>query len=220
MWGPAASSWRDFVLTTVPDPYRELLASEWALAAVAILSSVVIAGAVLMVLRPANATEGATKGSIGRAGGAQGSNGDSEGPWKGWEKSIKRDNSYYYAHNRANDGLKQEDYTMNGPRKLDGTDVKLRSAGEQGRPGAQGTDARKGPSLRGRAIKSYGFCDGSKSVEVYISVGGWDLQTTQVETANTSTSMTGACGCLCMCCCAHAANAVCDAAGRRLVLLE
>lgn len=78
------------------------------------------------------------------------------GSWKGWQAEVKRENSYYYGHNRASDGLRQQDFTMNSPRRL-ASEVKKNASVE----------------LAGTAIRSYAFCDKPSTADVYIE-GDYD----------------------------------------------
>ena len=76
--------------------------------------------------------------------------------WQGWEKEVKRNNSYYYGHNRVSDGLTQEDYQMNGPRLLAKT-----TSSESPRAATPVKNV-------GKRIDKFSFGDEEETAKVYI----------------------------------------------------
>ncbi|KAJ1445532.1 hypothetical protein M885DRAFT_626088 [Pelagophyceae sp. CCMP2097] len=106
-------------------------------------------------------------------------------PWAASQK--KGGNSYYFAHqdtSRKSDGLRPEDYTMNGPRRLDS--VTKRPIGEAAaddeaaaaaRPAAAAETSRPAAPPRTRIIDKYSWSDTATHVTIYVDPPGWDWTT-------------------------------------------
>ena len=108
-----------------------------------------------------------------------------------WERSkSKGGNGYYYGHQATGgykDGLKQEDFQMNGPRRLDGVQLskdkggegskKEGKRGEMSRPAYNGGDVpmNAAPKYAGITIDKYSFEDCGALVKLYIrSLPGYE----------------------------------------------
>uniref|UniRef100_A0A7S2S7G7 Uncharacterized protein n=1 Tax=Rhizochromulina marina TaxID=1034831 RepID=A0A7S2S7G7_9STRA len=96
-------------------------------------------------------------------------------PWKGWDASVKKENSYYFAHNRRSDGLRPEDFDMEKPRRLDATPA-ASSASPLVAVAASSAKApaTEEPALPGRLVREYAFCDEEEEVELLLELEGWN----------------------------------------------
>jgi hypothetical protein len=118
--------------------------------------------------------------------------GSSGREWKGWAAETSKENSYYFAHGKTgNDGLKQEDYQMNGPKLL----AKQTSLGAMESP-ASPTATSTTVELAGTRVTNYSFADSDREVEVLLALDGWDwtkVAADELSVNHTDNSLTGAC---------------------------
>lgn len=108
-----------------------------------------------------------------------------------WVASQKRgEHSYYFAHQtRPNDGLKAEDYRMNGPRRLDSlTKRPIDDADDDN----ENTTTKVAPPVRStkppvERLAKYSWRDSDTHVFIYVEPPGWDWSTIRdVELVKTS----------------------------------
>jgi len=90
-----------------------------AIASLPFLATSVIAVAVaLAVLGYRLRGDAALKADVGQPTSQQLPAGSAGRAWKGWGSETTKENSYYFAHSRANDGLAASDYQMEKPKLL------------------------------------------------------------------------------------------------------
>lgn len=121
------------------------------------------------------ATVGQAEGGMGESKASKLRKGEAR-LWGGWEASVKKENSYYFAYNRKSDGLRPEDFDMEKPRRLSSSPRPPSPLGavavssERG----EGVVGRSGlPVLPGRPVSQYAFCDEEGVVEVLVELQGW-----------------------------------------------
>ena len=118
--------------------------------------------------------------------------GSSGREWKGWADETSKENSYYFAHGKTDkDGLKQEDYQMNGPKLL----AKQTPSGAKEGPASPTATPIPPAELAGSRVTNYSFADSSCEVEVLLALDGWDwtrVAPEEISISHTDNSLTGA----------------------------
>ena len=127
---------------------------------------IVLAAIILFPTKKKGSSQRTTSGPAGSSG----------REWKGWDSETTKENSYYFAHSRANDGLKACDYEMEKPKLLE----KTTPAASPARP--------KALVLEGKKITAYSFCDGAETAEVLVQIEGWNWK--EVDPSEVSVEMT------------------------------